>query len=83
MANTQRTTIEHGITYTSWISRLGSVGPLIDQARIALQHLSVDPEYMATLRNITDDDLKVAGDLTDERRVRQQSDALPWFWQFG
>ena len=52
-------------------------------ARIALQHLSVDPEYMATLRDITDDDLKVAGDLTDERRFGQRSDALPWFWRFG
>jgi hypothetical protein len=38
---------------------------------------------MATLRDITDDDLKVAGDLTDERRVGQRSDALPWFWRFG
>jgi len=53
------------------------------QARMALRHLSVDPEYLATLRDITDDDLKVAGDLTDERRVGQRSDALPWFWRFG
>jgi hypothetical protein len=45
-----------------------------------LQYLSVDPEYMVTLCDITDDDLKVAGDLTDEWRVGQQSDALPWFW---
>ena len=50
---------------------------------MALRHLSVDPEYLATLRDITDDDLKVAGDLTDERRVGQRSDALPWFWRFG
>ena len=32
----------------------------------ALQCLSIDPEYCATLQDITDDDLKVAGDLMDE-----------------
>ena len=53
------------------------------QARNALQHLSIDPEYLATLRDITDDDLKVAGDLTDERRFGQRSDTLPWFWRIG
>ncbi|KIM91744.1 hypothetical protein PILCRDRAFT_850 [Piloderma croceum F 1598] len=53
------------------------------QARGALQCLSIDPEYVATLHDITDDDLKVAGDLTDERRFGQRSDALPWFWRFG
>ena len=31
-----------------------------------LQHLSIDPEYCTTLQDITDGDLKVAGDLTDE-----------------
>ena len=53
------------------------------QARNALQHLDVDPEYVATLRDITDDDLRVAGDLTDERRFGQRSDTLPWFWMTG
>jgi hypothetical protein len=52
-------------------------------ARSALQRLGTDPDYLATLRNITDDDLKVAGDLTDERRFGQRSDALPWFWRVG
>lgn len=49
----------------------------------ALQHLSIDPEYCTTLQDITDDDLKVAGDLTDERRYGQRSDSLPWFWCIG
>jgi len=35
------------------------------------------------LQDITDDDLMVAGDLTDERRFGQQLDALPWFWHSG
>jgi hypothetical protein len=52
-------------------------------ARNALQHLSVDPEYLATLCDITDNDLMVAGDLTDARRVGQRSDTLPWFWRIG
>jgi hypothetical protein len=53
------------------------------QARNALQHLPIDPEYLAKLRNITDDDLKVVGDITDEQRFRQWSDTLPWFWHIN
>ena len=52
-------------------------------ARTTLQHLSVDPEYCATLQDITDDDLKVAGDLMDKQRYGQQLDSLPWFWCIG
>jgi hypothetical protein len=53
------------------------------QAWGALQRFSINPEYVATLHDITDDDLKVAGDLTDEWRFGQWSDTLPWFWRFG
>ena len=49
----------------------------------ALQHLSIDPKYCTTLQDITDDDLKVAGDLTDKQRYGQRSDSLPWFWCIG
>jgi hypothetical protein len=52
-------------------------------ARSALERLSNDPEYLVTLKDITDDDLKVVGDITDERRFGQRSDALPWFWRIG
>jgi hypothetical protein len=52
-------------------------------ARSALQHLQVEPEYLATLHDITEDDMKVAGDLTNEGRFNQHSDTLPWFWQIG
>jgi hypothetical protein len=52
-------------------------------ARSALQHLEADPEYLQTLLPITDEDLKVAGDLTNERRFGQRSDTLPWFWRIG
>jgi hypothetical protein len=52
-------------------------------ARGALHRLGFDPEYLATLLDITDDDLKVTGDLTDEGRFGQRSDTLPWFWRIG
>ena len=52
-------------------------------ARSALQRIGTDPEYLAMLHDISDDDLKVAGDLTDERRFGQRSDTLPWFWRIG
>ena len=52
-------------------------------ARSALQRLQVKLEYLATLHDITEDDMKVAGDLTDEGRFNQRSDTLPWFWRIG
>jgi hypothetical protein len=54
---------------------------IYQQARRALTYLEVDREYLATLHDITDDDLKVASDITDERRFGQRSDTLPWFWR--
>jgi len=53
------------------------------QARRALQCLNIDPGYQATLHDITDHDLKVTGDITDERRFGQRTDTLPWFWRVG
>ena len=53
------------------------------QAWTALQHLAIDQGYLGMLHDITDNDLMVAGDLTDEWRFGQQLDALPWFWHSG
>ena len=53
------------------------------QVQNALKRLDIEPEYLATLHDIGDKDLKVSGDLTDERRFGQQSDTLPWFWMTG
>jgi hypothetical protein len=36
-----------------------------------LQRLPAELEYLETLHDITDSDLKVAGDLTDENRFSQ------------
>ena len=52
-------------------------------ARSALQRLQIEPEYLATLHDVTEDDMKVAGDLTDEGRFNQRSDTLAWFWRIG
>lgn len=52
-------------------------------ARTALDNLPTDQEYLSSLREISDEDMKVSGDLTDERRFGQRSDTLPWFWGFG
>lgn len=82
-ANSQRTTHRAWDNVHKFDSEARKCRDTYRQARGALQRLSIDQEYMATLHDITDDDLKVAGDLTDERRVGQRSDALPWFWRFG
>ena len=52
-------------------------------ARSALQRLPTDSEYLTTLHDITDDNLKLSGDITQERRFGQRSDILPWFWRIG
>ena len=53
------------------------------QVQNTLKCLDIKPEYLATLHDIGDEDLKVSGDLTDERRFGQRSDTLPWFWMTG
>ena len=54
-----------------------------EQSREALNRICSDADYLGTLHHITDDDMKLAGDLTDERRFGQRSDTLAWFWQMG
>jgi hypothetical protein len=53
------------------------------QAWRALQHLPAELEYLEMLHDITDSDLKVAGDLTNENRFGRRLDTLPWFWRIG
>ena len=82
-ANSQRTTNRtwdrvHKFDADAWQCR-----STYRYARSALRHLQIDPEYLATLRDITEDDMKVAGDLTDEGQFNQRSDTLPWFWRIG
>jgi hypothetical protein len=82
-ANSQRTTHRAWDNVHKFDSEARKSRATYRQARGALQHLSINPEYVATLQDITDNDFKVAGDLTDGQRVGQRSDMLPWFWRFG
>jgi hypothetical protein len=54
-----------------------------DHARQALMRLDVDGEYLETLKDITREDMKMAGDVTEENRVGQRSSTLAWFWRLG
>ena len=48
-----------------------------------MQQLNIDTDYVEMLCEITDNDLKVASNITNEQRFGQRSDALPWFWGIG
>ncbi len=50
-------------------------------ARAALQHLCIFPEYLSTLHDITEHDMKVSSDLTEENRYGHRSDTMAWFWR--
>ncbi|KIM76022.1 hypothetical protein PILCRDRAFT_78150, partial [Piloderma croceum F 1598] len=54
-----------------------------DHAWQALMQLDVDGEYLETLKDITRENMKMAGDVTEENRVGQQSSTLAWFWRLG
>lgn len=54
-----------------------------DNARKALIRLDIDRDYLSTLREITPEDMKMAGDVTEENRVGQRSSTLAWFWRLG
>jgi hypothetical protein len=52
-------------------------------ARSALRRLPVDQDYLDTLKDITEADMKMSGDVTEENRFGQRSDTLAWFWRQG
>jgi hypothetical protein len=56
---------------------------MYNHARSALRRLSVDGEYLGTLLDITEEDMKMSGDVTYENRFGQRSDTLAWFWRLG
>ena len=82
-ANSQRTTLRAWDRVHKFDADARRCRSTYRYARSALQHLQIEAEYLDTLKDITDDDMKVAGDLTDERRFGQRSDTLPWFWRIG
>ena len=54
---------------------------IYNHTRNALRRLPVEPEYLDTLQDITEDDMKMSGDITEEHRFGQRSDTLAWFWR--
>ena len=54
-----------------------------DHARQALKQLDFDREYLETLKDITREDMKMAGDVMEENQVGQCSSMLAWFWRLG
>jgi hypothetical protein len=54
---------------------------MYNHARAALTRLNLLPDFLATLHDITEGDMKMAGDVTEENRYGQRSDTLAWFWR--
>jgi hypothetical protein len=51
------------------------------RARRALEHLGADDSTLAHFQKLETNDLKVNLDVTEENRVGQRNDTLPWFWR--
>jgi hypothetical protein len=56
---------------------------IYNHTRNALQRLPVEPEYLETLQDITENDMKMSRDVIEENRFGQRSDTLAWFWRQG
>ena len=82
-ANSQRTTHRAWDNVHKFDAKARQCHSTYRHARNALQRLPVNQDYLETLKDISEDDMKVAGDLTDENRFGQRSDTLPWFWRIG
>ena len=50
-----------------------------DCARNALRRLDIDRDYLSTLHNITPEDMKMSGNITEENWMGQRSSVLAWF----
>jgi hypothetical protein len=50
-------------------------------ARKALEHLGADNATLTQYQELQSKHLQVNKDITEENRVGQRSDVLPWFWR--
>jgi pimeloyl-CoA synthetase len=53
------------------------------RARKALEQLGASEEVLEKYKPIMQDDLRMSGDVVEENRTGQRSDALAWFWHTG
>lgn len=54
-----------------------------ERARKALVSLGADMQTLDQYKEIKKSDLRLSGDVVEENRFGQKSDALPWFWKLG
>jgi len=51
------------------------------RARKALECLKADAATLSQFQELQTEHLKLSADITEENRVGQRSDVLPWFWR--
>ena len=51
------------------------------RARRALKHLGADNTILSKYQELQTKDLRLSADITEENRVGQRNDTLPWFWR--
>jgi hypothetical protein len=53
------------------------------QARRALVRLGAGDDIMEIYQPLNQEEIRVSKDITDERRLGQRNDTLPWFWRIS
>jgi len=51
------------------------------RARKALERLGADETIMDRYQELLKEDLRLSGDITEENRLGQRNETLPWFWR--
>jgi hypothetical protein len=82
-ANSQRTTQRAWDNIHKFDSEARKHRNMYNHTRDAIRRLPVEDQYLDTLQDITEGDMKMSGDITEENRFGQQSDTLAWFWRQG
>jgi len=82
-ANSQRTTQRAWDNVHKFDSEARQHRSMYNHVRNAIRRLPVEVEYLGTLQDITESDMKMSGDMTEENRFGQRSETLAWFWRHG
>ena len=80
-AKSQRTSLRAWATVHKRDSEARKHRNIYNHARAALIRLDCCPDFLSTLHDITEQDMKMSGDLTEENRYGQRSDTMAWFWR--
>lgn len=82
-ARSQRTTQRAWDNIHKFDSEARKHRNMYTHTRDALRRLPVNGQYLDTLQDITEGDMKMSGDITEENRFGQRSESLAWFWRQG